>query len=74
MGRCANKNSPAKGFSHLEIAGTQSTTRLGLHRSVDVIFGGQGPGLPNLKLAKLKIWCFGQNRQIYWLPNFPTIQ
>jgi len=39
MGRCANVNVPAKAFLQLEIA-TQSTMRLGSHRSSDVIFGG----------------------------------
>jgi len=30
-----------------QATGTQSTTRLGLHRSGDVTFGGWGPESPN---------------------------
>ena len=43
---------------------TESATRLGLHHSGDVTFGGRGLGLLNLKLAKLKdmtLWLKSPN-------------
>jgi len=54
MGRCANKNGPAKAFSQFEIASYRDLINheeSGLHHSGDVTFEGRGPKLPNLKLA-----------------------
>jgi len=57
MGRCADKNGPAKALSQLEIASYRDSinNKLGLHHSSDVTFGGQGLESPILKLTKFKI-------------------
>jgi len=57
MGRCADKNGPAKALSQFEIASYRDSinNKLGLHHSSDVTFGGQGLESPILKLTKFKI-------------------
>ena len=54
MGRCANENGLANAFSQLEITSHRdlSTTKLGLHHSGFITFGGLRPPFTKLKLAK----------------------
>ena len=52
MGRCANKTAQPRPSLSLRPQATsiRSITRLGLYHNSDIIFGGWGPKLPNLKL------------------------
>ena len=58
MGRCADKDSLAKAFLSLksQATGTRSTSRLGLHRSGDITFGGWGPArITKFKTHQIKL-------------------